>query len=68
MIVAPQVDGQRVGRGLALAGGINANLLFKWRRDHLRSQLVSCVFHAIADTHFTRSRTAFHGKADTVSR
>ena len=27
-----------------------------------------CVFHAIADTHFTGSRTAFHGKADTVSR
>lgn len=23
--------------GIALAGGINANLLFKWRRDHLRS-------------------------------
>lgn len=23
---------------VALAGGINANLLFKWRRDHLRSQ------------------------------
>ena len=23
---------------IALAGGINANLLFKWRRDHLRSQ------------------------------
>jgi transposase len=22
---------------IALAGGINANLLFKWRRDHLRS-------------------------------
>ena len=22
---------------VALAGGINANLLFKWRRDHLRS-------------------------------
>lgn len=27
-----------------------------------------CVFHVIADTHFTGSRTAFHGKADTVSR
>ena len=23
---------------VALAGGINANLLFKWRRDHLHSQ------------------------------
>lgn len=23
---------------VALAGGINANLLFKWRRDHLRAQ------------------------------
>ena len=23
---------------VALAGGINANLLFKWRRGHLRSQ------------------------------
>ncbi len=23
---------------VALAGGINANLLFKWRRDHLRSK------------------------------
>ena len=29
---------------------------------------LECVFHAIADTHFTGSRTAFHGKADTVSR
>jgi len=27
-----------------------------------------CVFHAIADSHFTGSRTAFHDKADTVSR
>jgi transposase InsO family protein len=27
-----------------------------------------CVFHAIADTHFTGSRTAFHGMTDTVSR
>ena len=27
-----------------------------------------CVFHAIADTHFTGSRTAFHDEADTVSR
>jgi len=26
---------------IALAGGINANLLFKWRRDHLRSQRLS---------------------------
>ena len=24
--------------GIALASGINANLLFKWRRQHLRSQ------------------------------
>lgn len=23
---------------IAMAGGINANLLFKWRRDHLRSK------------------------------
>jgi transposase len=23
---------------VALAGGVNANLLFKWRRDHLRSK------------------------------
>lgn len=30
--------------------------------------IVDCVFHAIADTHFTGSRTAFHVKADTVSR
>jgi transposase len=28
---------------VALAGGINANLLFKWRRDHLRSQRLSSV-------------------------
>jgi transposase len=27
--------------GVALAGGINANLLFKWRRDHLRSKRLS---------------------------
>jgi transposase len=26
---------------VALAGGINANLLFKWRRDHLHSQRLS---------------------------
>ena len=26
---------------VALAGGINANLLFKWRRDHLRLQRLS---------------------------
>ena len=26
---------------IALAGGINANLLFKWRRDHLRSKQLS---------------------------
>jgi transposase len=26
---------------IALAGGINANLLFKWRRDHLRTQRLS---------------------------
>jgi hypothetical protein len=31
-------------------------------------QRLDCVFHAIADTHFKGSRTAFHGKADTVSR
>ncbi len=30
--------------------------------------VLCCVFHAIADTHFTGSRTAFHGEADTVSR
>jgi hypothetical protein len=30
--------------------------------------LPDCVFHAIADSHFTGSRTAFHDKADTVSR
>ncbi len=41
---------------LPLAPGIPA------RRTH------DCVFHAIADTHFTGSRTAFHGEADTVSR
>ncbi|RVT48554.1 primase-helicase family protein [Rubrivivax albus] len=38
---------------------------------HLRYALLvvaDCVFHVIADTHFTGSRTAFHGKADTVSR
>ena len=28
---------------IALAGGINANLLFKWRRDHLRSQRLNSV-------------------------
>lgn len=32
------------------------------------SDCLACVFRAIPDTHFTRSRTAFHGKADTVSR
>lgn len=26
---------------IALAGGINANLLFKWRRDHLRTKRLS---------------------------
>ena len=26
---------------VALAGGVNANLLFKWRRDHLRAMRVS---------------------------
>jgi transposase len=26
---------------VALAGGVNANLLFKWRRDHLRSNQLS---------------------------
>ena len=26
---------------VALAGGVNANLLFKWRRDHLRSKRLS---------------------------
>lgn len=26
---------------VALAGGINANLLFKWRRDHLRTKRLS---------------------------
>jgi transposase len=26
---------------VALAGGVNANLLFKWRRDHLRVQQLS---------------------------
>jgi transposase len=26
---------------VALAGGINANLLFSWRRDHLRSKRLS---------------------------
>jgi transposase len=28
---------------VALAGGINANLLFKWRRDRLRSQRLGSV-------------------------
>ena len=32
------------------------------------NSMLKCVFHAIAATHFTGSRTAFHGKADTVSR
>jgi len=26
---------------VALAGGVNANLLFKWRRDHLRAMRAS---------------------------
>lgn len=26
---------------VALAGGVNANLLFKWRRDHLRTKRLS---------------------------
>lgn len=26
---------------IALAGGVNANLLFKWRRDHLRASMAS---------------------------
>ena len=26
---------------VALSGGVNANLLFKWRRDHLRSKRLS---------------------------
>lgn len=26
---------------IALAGGVNANLLFKWRRDHLRTKRLS---------------------------
>ena len=26
---------------IALAGGVNANLLFKWRRDHLRANMAS---------------------------
>ena len=26
---------------VALAGGVNANLLFKWRRDHLGAKLLS---------------------------
>jgi transposase len=26
---------------VALAGGVNANLLFKWRREHLRSKRLS---------------------------
>ena len=34
---------------VALAGGINANLLFKWRRDHLRlKQLSSAASSASA--------------------
>ena len=28
---------------VALAGGVNANLLFKWRRDHLRAMRASGV-------------------------
>ena len=28
---------------VALAGGVNANLLFKWRRDHLRSKRLNGV-------------------------
>jgi hypothetical protein len=37
------------------------------RREILPDSFL-CVFHAIADTRFTGSRTAFHGKADTVLR
>lgn len=37
----------------------------KARRDVLSQKGEHCcVFHAIADTHFTGARTAFHGKAD----
>lgn len=31
---------------VALAGGVNANLLFKWRRDHLRSKRLSTRINA----------------------
>ena len=33
---------------VALAGGINANLLFKWRRNHLRSQRLSSAASSVS--------------------
>jgi transposase len=32
---------------IALAGGINANLLFKWRREHLRSSAGAAAAPAV---------------------
>lgn len=40
LIAQSLVHGASVS-AIALRGGINANLLFKWRRDHVRAQVVA---------------------------
>ncbi|HSW16938.1 MAG TPA: DUF938 domain-containing protein [Ramlibacter sp.] len=55
-------EGIFAGAGRHLSPDGRLFLYGPFRRDGV------CVFHVIADTHFTGSRTAFHDEADTVSR
>jgi transposase len=42
LIAQSLVPGASVA-GIAMKGGINANLLFKWRREHVRAMAVSAL-------------------------
>jgi transposase len=54
---------------VALAGGINANMLFKWRREHLRSQQLSrpasSASSVLVPVHVAADLCADHGDSQS---
>ena len=49
---------------IALAGGVNANLLFKWRRNHLRANRPAAAVAAAASTVLVPVRVAAGADSD----
>ena len=49
---------------IALAGGVNANLLFKWRRNHLRANRPTAAVAAAASTVLVPVRVAAGADSD----